>query len=100
MTDGPVNLNRYRKEKAKADAKTRADANAVKHGRTKAERLLDAARPTRRADARPPQDRGRMTGRPVKRSLTLRGHRTSVSLEDEFWAAFRTIAKEKGRADQ
>jgi hypothetical protein len=44
MTDGPVNLNRYRKEKAKADAKTRAEANAVKHGRTKAERLLDAAR--------------------------------------------------------
>ena len=44
MTDSPVNLNRYRKEKAKADAKTRADANAVKHGRTKAERLLDAAR--------------------------------------------------------
>jgi hypothetical protein len=44
MTDGPVNLNRYRKEKAKAEAKTRADANAVKHGRTKAERLLDAAR--------------------------------------------------------
>jgi hypothetical protein len=46
MTDGPVNLNRYRKEKekAKADAKARADANAVKHGRTKADRLLDAAR--------------------------------------------------------
>lgn len=38
-----------------------------------------------------------MTGRPVKRSLTLKGHRTSVSLEDEFWAAFRTIAKEKRR---
>jgi predicted DNA-binding ribbon-helix-helix protein len=38
-----------------------------------------------------------MTGRPVKRSLTLKGHRTSVSLEDEFWAAFRAIAKEKGR---
>jgi predicted DNA-binding ribbon-helix-helix protein len=35
--------------------------------------------------------------RPVKRSLTLKGHRTSVSLEDEFWAAFRDIAKEKGR---
>ena len=35
--------------------------------------------------------------RPVKRSLTLRGHRTSVSLEDEFWAAFREIAAEKGR---
>ena len=38
-----------------------------------------------------------MTGRPTKRSLTLRGHRTSVSLEDEFWAAFRDIAKENGR---
>ena len=30
--------------------------------------------------------------RPVKRSLTLRGHRTSVSLEDEFWKCFREIA--------
>ncbi len=38
-----------------------------------------------------------MTGRPVKRSLTLRGHRTSVSLEDEFWRAFRDIAREDGR---
>jgi hypothetical protein len=43
MTDGPVNLNRHRKEKAKADDKARADANAVKHGRTKAERMLHAA---------------------------------------------------------
>ena len=34
-----------------------------------------------------------MSARPVKRSLTLRGHRTSVSLEDEFWQAFRDIAK-------
>lgn len=33
-----------------------------------------------------------MNGRPVKRSLTLRGHRTSVSLEDAFWRAFREIA--------
>ena len=30
--------------------------------------------------------------RPAKRSLTLRGHRTSVSLEDDFWSAFRDIA--------
>lgn len=36
-------------------------------------------------------------GRPVKHSLTLRGHRTSVSLEDEFWQAFRRIAAAKGR---
>ncbi|UWR04610.1 ribbon-helix-helix domain-containing protein [Ruegeria conchae] len=36
-----------------------------------------------------------MSGRPVKRSLTLQGHRTSVSLEDEFWQAFRDIARKK-----
>ncbi len=36
-----------------------------------------------------------MSGRPVKRSLTLKGHRTSVSLEDEFWQAFRDIADAK-----
>lgn len=30
--------------------------------------------------------------RPEKRSLTLNGHRTSVSLEAEFWAAFRDLA--------
>ncbi|MFG5382095.1 MULTISPECIES: ribbon-helix-helix domain-containing protein [unclassified Yoonia] len=35
--------------------------------------------------------------RPVKRSLTLRGHRTSVSLEDIFWDAFRQIAEEDGK---
>ncbi|WP_101068054.1 ribbon-helix-helix domain-containing protein [Roseovarius salinarum] len=38
-----------------------------------------------------------MSGRPVKRSLTLRGHRTSVSLEDAFWHAFREIAAEQGK---
>ncbi len=37
-----------------------------------------------------------MSGPPVERSLTLKGHRTSVSLEDEFWQAFREIAKAKG----
>lgn len=36
------------------------------------------------------------TGRPVKRSLTLQGHRTSVSLEDAFWQAFRAIAETRG----
>ena len=36
--------------------------------------------------------------RPVKRSLTLRGHRTSVSLEDPFWAALREIAEIENKA--
>jgi predicted DNA-binding ribbon-helix-helix protein len=35
--------------------------------------------------------------RPVKHSLTLRGHRTSVSLEDPFWSAFREIAETEGK---
>ena len=35
--------------------------------------------------------------RPVKRSLTLRGHRTSVSLEDIFWDQFRKIADQDGK---
>ena len=34
--------------------------------------------------------------RPVKHSLTLRGHRTSVSLEPEFWEAFRALARAEG----
>lgn len=38
----PINLNRVRKSRDKADAKRQADANAVKHGRTKSERLHDA----------------------------------------------------------
>lgn len=37
-----------------------------------------------------------MTTRPVKHSVTLRGHRTSISLEPEFWDAYRNIAREKG----
>ena len=36
--------------------------------------------------------------RPEKHSLTLRGHRTSVSLEPEFWDAFRTIARRESKA--
>lgn len=35
--------------------------------------------------------------RPKKHSLTLNGHRTSVSLEDEFWDAFRKIASDQSR---
>lgn len=34
--------------------------------------------------------------RPEKHSLTLKGHRTSVSLEAPFWDEFRTIAIRRG----
>ena len=36
--------------------------------------------------------------RPKKRSLTLKGHRTSVSLEDAFWQEFLRLAKSQNRA--
>lgn len=39
-----------------------------------------------------------MSARPVKRSLTLQGHRTSVSLEEPFWQVFREIARAEGCA--
>ncbi|KUJ81773.1 DUF4169 family protein [Ruegeria profundi] len=35
----PVNLNRYRKQKARAQKKARADQNAVKFGRSKVQRV-------------------------------------------------------------
>ena len=34
----------------------------------------------------------------TKRSLTVAGHRTSVSLEDAFWSALRDIAASRGLA--
>ena len=39
----PINLNKIRKDKARADEKATADANAVKFGRTKAQRVLEAS---------------------------------------------------------
>ena len=32
--------------------------------------------------------------RPAKRSLTLCGHRTSVTLEELFWQEFQSLAKD------
>lgn len=33
--------------------------------------------------------------RPVKRSFSIKGHRTSISLEAAFWTALQEIAAEK-----
>jgi|TARA_R110000787_G_scaffold3394_3_gene13245 hypothetical protein len=45
MTDAaPINLNKVRKVRDRAAEKAEADVNAVKFGRSKAERMLDAAR--------------------------------------------------------
>lgn len=39
-----VNLNKFRKAKAKAEKEARAETNRRLHGRTKAERATEAAR--------------------------------------------------------
>jgi predicted DNA-binding ribbon-helix-helix protein len=36
-------------------------------------------------------------GRPVKRSVTISGHQTSVSLEPMFWRALERSAAEAGK---
>lgn len=40
----PVNLNRFRKSKARAAKKGRSDENAVRFGRSKAQKTLDRAK--------------------------------------------------------
>ena len=37
-------------------------------------------------------------GRPVKRSFTIAGHRTSISLEAPFWEALKAVAADEGVA--
>lgn len=46
----PINLNQARKIKSRADAKAKADENAVRFGRTKAEKVLDATRAKQASD--------------------------------------------------
>ena len=36
--------------------------------------------------------------RPVKRSFSVSGHRTSISLEAAFWRAFRDLCEKDGRS--
>lgn len=40
----PVNLNRFKKQKARAEEKARADNNAAVHGLSKAQRELTKAK--------------------------------------------------------
>ena len=44
MTGSVVNLGKARKVRDRVEEKAQADANAAKHGRTKAEQMLEAAR--------------------------------------------------------
>jgi predicted DNA-binding ribbon-helix-helix protein len=38
-----------------------------------------------------------LSARVVKRSLSIKGHRTSISLEEPFWAELRAIAGARGQ---
>lgn len=49
MTDGPVNLNKARKQRARAERRRQADANAARFGRTRAERARDTEQEARDA---------------------------------------------------
>ena len=37
-----------------------------------------------------------MASKVLKRSVVIRGHKTSISIEDEFWAGLKHIATERG----
>ncbi len=37
-----------------------------------------------------------ISGRPAKRSFTIGGHRTSISLEEAFWDALKAAAAQEG----
>jgi predicted DNA-binding ribbon-helix-helix protein len=50
------------------------------------------AGPTMSETSRTPTEQGYAPTRPVKRSFTLAGHRTSISLEAAFWEALREAA--------
>ncbi|MEM7639646.1 MAG: DUF4169 family protein [Pseudomonadota bacterium] len=43
----PINLNKFRKAKARAEKQQRAQGNRIKHGRTKAEKAQDRLSRTR-----------------------------------------------------
>jgi predicted DNA-binding ribbon-helix-helix protein len=41
---------------------------------------------------------GEAVSRVLKRSVVIAGHKTSISVEDEFWNSFKEIAGERGMA--
>ncbi len=107
MTADIINLRKARKARNRADKEKRAEENRAKFGRTKADRQK-----TERNEVLTPEPpgwapagwlrRGRRRAigmtRPVKRSFTIRGHRTSISLEAPFWDALKDAsAREKHR---
>ena len=46
----PINLNHVRKAKTRAEIKAKADENAVRFGRTKAQKVLEATQAAQASD--------------------------------------------------
>lgn len=71
MSDGPINLNKARKARARVAKRAQADANAVAFGRTKAEKAADRGEASRmardldgKALASPPKGTGKDVQKP------------------------------------
>ena len=90
-----VNLRRFRKQKARAGREEAADANRRKHGMTAAEKKQRQAE-RELAERRLASHRIEHDDKVSKRSVTIAGHRTSISLEPPFWEALAEIAAGRG----
>ena len=86
-----VNLRRFRKRKERAEREGAADANRRKHGMTAAEKKQREAERAL-AERKLASHRIERDERVSKRSITIAGHRTTISLEASFWDALAEIA--------
>ena len=76
-----------------------AEQNRVRFGRTKAEKTASRAEEDRAARRLDQLNASAMTDGPLaKRSVTIAGHRTSLSLEPEFWQVLKALARRDGRS--
>ena len=93
-----INLRQARKNKARAEKEARATENRISFGRTKAEKTpskaeQDLAKSRPEGHKRDPDETPRMGFAVLKRSVSIAGHRTSISLEEPFWDGLREIAE-------
>ena len=88
-----VNLKRHRKRLAREDKETKAQENRERFGRSKAERRKSGSGQGSRRSASRWTQAPELMPKEFKRSLTISGHRTSLSLEPEFWMVLKTAAQ-------
>ena len=108
-----VNLRRARKRQGRASARNRCRRQShsptaspkrpkqqARAERERAEQALDGPPLASGTTARAMTSSLRRADRAavVKRSLTIAGHRTSISIEDAFWRRLKALAAERGRS--